>query len=77
MLPHLLEHQCLCLCLTSLLCLETSLSGYLSLLLLGEGTLLLCQCLENLCKRVWHCYLSYCHWRRCRGPKVVTWCSCP
>ena len=48
MLPHLLEHQCLCLYLTSLLCLETSLSGYLSLLLLGEGTLLLCQCLQDL-----------------------------
>ena len=48
MLPHLLEHQCLCLYLTSLLCLEMSLSGCMSLLLLDEGMLLLCQCLQDL-----------------------------
>ena len=76
-LPYLLEHQCLSLCLTSLLGLDMSLSCCLSVLLLGKSTLLLCKCLENLCKRVWHCYLSYYHWRRCRGPSVVAWCSCP
>ena len=75
-LPHLLEHQCLSLFLMSLLGLETSLSCCLSVLLLGKGTLLLSESLENLCKRVRHCYLGHYHWRRCRGPSVVAWCSC-
>ena len=77
MLPHLLKNQCLGLLLTSLLSLESSLSGCLSVLLLGKGTLLLCEGLEYLSKRVRHCNLSHCNWRQCRGPKVVTWCSCP
>ena len=71
-LPYHLEHQCLSLLLTSLLSLESSLSGCLSVLLLGKGTLLLCEGLEYLSKRVRHCYLSHCNWRRCRGPKVVS-----
>ena len=44
-LPHLLEHQCLCLLLSSLLGLKSSLSGCLSVLLIGKGMLLLCQSL--------------------------------
>ena len=77
MLPHLLKNQCLGLLLTSLLSLESSLSGCLSVLLLDNGMLLLCEGLEYLSKRVRHCNLSYDNWRWCRGPKVVMWCSYP
>ena len=76
-LPHLLEHEHLGLLLSGLLSQDPSLSICLSALLLGEATLLICKCLKDLSKRVWHCNLSHCNWRRCRGPKVVARCSCP
>ena len=60
-LPQLLEHERLGLLLTGLLSQDPSLSVCLSCLLLGKTTLLICKCLNNLSKRVWHCNLSHCH----------------
>jgi len=76
-LPHLLEHEHLGLLLSGLLNQNPSLSLCLSALLLGKRKLLIYKCLKYLSKHVRNCHLSHCHWRRCLGPNVVAWCSCP